>query len=350
MLISKAQSISHSTRRLRSQQRLVALLRWLGSPLWMLLFFVFCFLSAFVAMYAPEWISAAWSIALLVFAVSLLAAVATNARFRRDVPLLGLHLGLLAFVVLLAVSRLSYLDGAVTLTQGTPFDGRLHVDKRGPFHPDRLREVRFANDGVFEEFGANARWKSTINRVRWWDDAGVAHSAEIGDDNPLLMQGYRIYSTRNRGYAVVFRWEPIQGEAQVGTVQLAPGEFGMANEWQLPNGPTLWALLVSEKPLQLERGQRRADLGIDSLPHKLVIRIGERREELQEGQGLQLAEGKLVYTGLDSWMGYRVVYDPAMYWMAAAASVVTLCMVAFYARLFRPKGRRTPTAAIGEKQ
>jgi hypothetical protein len=321
-------------------------LQWLASPRWMLAFFVFAAISALVSAKQPDWITGAWALPLAIFIVSLLAAVATNARFRRDPALLGLHLGLLVFVVLIAFAWLTYLDGAVTLTQGTAFEGQLHLDRRGLFHPGGIERLRFTNDGFTENFDPRASSTATYNRVHWTDANGTGRAAEIGDDHPLVMGGYRIYTSRNRGYSPVFRWQPIQGAEEVGTVQLRAGEFDMANNWQLPGGPEIWAKLDLPQPVKLLPGQRRSNLGTTRLTHKLVVRIGARREVLQPGESIELPEGRLTYDSLDSWMGYRIVYDMAMYWMIAAAAVVVGCMITFYARLLK---RGWTETAMGEE-
>lgn len=320
-------------------------LQWLGSPRWMLAFFVFAIASALVALQQPDWITTVWIVPLGVFAVSLLAAVATNARLRCDPALLGLHLGLLALVVLVALARLTYLDGAVTLTQGNAFDGQLHLDRRGPLHPPGIEQLRFANEGFTEDFYTGARWKSTYNRVRWWDASGASQVAEIGDDRPLLLGGYRIYTSFNRGYSPMFSWQPTQGGEEIGTVQLRAGELDMANDWQLPGGPKIWAMLDLPTPATLTPGERRANLNSAQIAHRLVIRSGERREVLQQGQSMDFAQGRLTYLSLSSWMGYRVIYDVAMYWMAAATVLVVACMMAFYARLL---GRNWADKTEGE--
>lgn len=314
----------------------ISVLHWLAAPRWMLAFFVFAVVSALVSAQQPDWITAAWIAPLAMFAVSLLAAVATNARFRRDPALLGLHLGLLVFVVLVALSRLTYFDGAVTLTQGTAFEGQLSLDRRGPLHPGAIERLRFANEGFTENFNPRARWLTTYNRVRWWDSAGTSHVAEIGDDYPLVLDGYRIYTTRNRGYSPVFRWLPKEGEEETGTVQLRAGELDMANNWRLPGGPEIWAMLNLAEPAELQRGEQRANLGANRLEHRLVIRTGERRVFLQPGEAIDFPQGRLTYVSLDTWMGYRMVYDFAMYWMIAATALVVGCMIAFYARLLKP--------------
>lgn len=311
----------------------------LASPRWMLAFFVFAGLGGLVSIRQPEWITPIWVAPLGLFAVTLLASVATRPRFRRDPALLGLHLALLCMVVLFAVARMTYLDGAVSLTEGAePFDGRLDVDRRGPWHPERIAGLRFANEGTVEDFRSGELWYGTANRVRWWREDGRSGVAEISNDRPLMLDGYRIHPTFNRGYAPLFRWEPATGEAVVGSVQLrADQEFGMANEWQLPNGAHLWVMLdpLADAKVRLQPGQRREGLGAATLPHQLVVRHGDSRRTLQVGDSIRFADGTLVYLGLRSWMGYRIIYDPAANWLVAAAALVVICMIAYYWRDLR---------------
>lgn len=303
----------------------------------MLAFFIFSATAALVSIQRPEWITTIWILPLGIFSVSVLAAVACRPRLRRDPALLGLHLALLVLIVLVGVARLTYLDGAVTLTEGAAFDGSLSVVQRGPLHTGRVESIRFANEGVIEDFADRDRWRATYNRVRWWDERGASGVATIGDDSPLLLGGYRIYTTFNRGYSPVFLWESSRnGSRELGTVQLkADEEFGMSNAWQLPDGPDVWVMLDPQQDIRIERGTRRSNMGADNLAHSLVLRIGERREVLALGASLTLPEGRLTYVELKTWMGYRITHDFAAHWLASAAAIIVLCLVAFYARLLR---------------
>jgi cytochrome c biogenesis protein len=320
-----------------SADSVLRLIRWLGSPKWMLAFFVFAFIGAQVAIHQPEWITAAWAIPLGIFAVSLLAALVGNPRFRLDAPLLLLHLGLLALVLLLAVARLTYLDGNVTLTQETAFEGKLLHDSRGPWHPDRLAQFTFTNHGVEEVYFRGASRPTTFNRVSWQLPGGSLQTSVITDNQPLTLMGYRIFQTHNRGFSPVFHWQPQGGTEEIGTIQLGAGDsLSAANQWQRADGSeVLWFMLDQPDKARLQPGQQRVNLGIAEMSHQLVLRLGDRRETLRPGESVELPGGRLTYVELRTWMGYRVVYDLAVYWLAAAIAVALAGMIWFYARQLR---------------
>lgn len=321
------------------------LLEWFAAPGWMLAFFVFAFASGLISIQRPDWITAAWLAPLGLFSLSLCAAIVSRPRFRADAALLGLHLALLALIVLFATARLVYLDGATTLTDGgEAFDGRLDVDRRGPWHPDTIQRLRFSNEGVVESFHPGQRWPQTENRVRWWLPDGSSHTALIANDTPLLLDGYRIYPTFNRGYSPVFHWLGKDGFEETGSVQLrVDTDFGMANEWVLPNGETVWVMLETDARTRMEPGETRTGLGSETLNHRLVVRFGDHRQTLGAGESLQFADGTLTYRELRSWMGYRVVYDPTIPWVTAAALLAVACMIAYYfKRPTKPVAGQTP--------
>ncbi len=275
--------------------------------------------------------------------LNLAAAIVSNPRFRADLPLLLFHLALLALVALLALARLIYFDGATILTAGTAFEGNLVKDSRGPLHGDGVGSLRFANEGFTENFPERGKYRSTYNRVRWWDGAGQSHLAEIGDDRPLILDGYRIYATGRRGFSPLFHWQPAAGEAGHGTVQLPDSGtegLGPATSWPLPSGPQAWVMLNLEATPAPQPGEQRDGLGGRAIPHHLVLRVDERRVELRPGETAELGAGRLTYVRLDSWMGYRIVKDPTEPWLVATVLVGIASLLWFYARLLRkPRGR-----------
>jgi hypothetical protein len=313
----------------RSEDLIRRTIEIMASPWWMLAFFAFALVAALVAIHRPAWITPAWSVPLALFTVSLLSAILIRPRFRRDWSLLGLHLGLLVLVLAVFVSRMTYFDGAVTLVVGEEFGGRLQVDRRGPLHSDGSPELRFANEGFAETFVVGHRWPTTEARVSWSDQSGRQGEAVIDNDRPLLLEGYRIFPTFNRGYAPIFEWRPAGAGAEIGAVQLRAGSgFSVAMEWQLPKA----------EPPPLSSGERREALGSATLPHRLVLRTENERTAMQPGDEIALNGGSLKYLRLGAWMGYRVVYDSTLYWMISAAMVAVACMVFYYGRLLRGAG------------
>lgn len=277
--------------------------------------------------------------------VNLVASITTQARFRADLPLLLFHLALLVLVALLALARLIYFDGATILTAGTAFEGNLVKDARGPLHGDGVRALRFANEGFTENLPQHSKYRETYNRVRWWDGAGQSHVGEIGDDRPLVLDGYRIYATARRGFSPLFYWQPAAGEASYGTVQLPDSNvegLGPVTAWPLPSGPQVWVMLNLEATPQSRAGEQRSGLGESDIRHHLVLRIGQQRIALRPGDTVKIGGGKLSYVRLSSWMGYRIVKDPTEPWLVATILVGIASLLWFYARLLRrPVGQET---------
>ena len=268
--------------------------------------------------------------------LNLVAGILVHARFRSDLPLLLFHLALVVLVSLFVFARLVYLDARTTLTSGTEFDGQLQMEARGPLHFGRVQDLRFANDGFTEDFYARGRGKyfATHNYVRWQDDAGQWHPARISDDRPLILNGYKIYPTERRGYSPVFLWQPASGEEKIGTVQMsgmADTEYATAVEWEMPTGGKAWLMLEAKTQEEKPNGAR-VGLATDAIKHRLVLRIGEQRHVLQEGQGIALPEGRLTYMRLDSWMGYIISYDPTVPWIMATILIGVASLVWFYWR------------------
>ncbi|WP_332672021.1 cytochrome c biogenesis protein ResB [Aromatoleum sp.] len=313
------------------------LLLGLASPRWTVAIFVLLALGALAVAEAGWDPTAVMLPPFTLLGVNLAASVATNARFRRDLPLLVFHLALVALVALFTVARLTYFEGMTALTADTEFDNTFLTQSRGPLHPDRLSALRFSNEGFTEKFPERGDYHATYNAVRWWDEAGNSQVAEIGDDTPLVLDGYRIYTTARRGFSPVFRWEPTEGEVEYGTVQLQEidgGGYAPASAWALPGGPEVWVMLDFDRVPEPQAGER-VGLGAGQMLHRLVLRVGDRRQELRPGETAALEGGKLSYTGLGSWMGYRLIYDPTKPWLVATTVVAVASLLWFYARLLR---------------
>jgi cytochrome c biogenesis protein len=68
-----------------------------------------------------------------------------------------------------------------------------------------------------------------------------------------------------------------------------------------------------------------------------VLRIGERRWELQPGGSVELPEGRIEYRGLRGWMGYSVFYDWTIPWLLAASLVAIGALGAHFWSKFAAK-------------
>ena len=271
---------------------------------------------------ATPWLAAP----LLLLSVNLIAAVATNGVFRRQLPLLIFHLALIALVLLAAAGRLSYLNGSAEVTEGNAFD-RLSSQDSGPLHSGPLNQLHFVNDGIEIRYLAGPVMDLNLNRVRWLAADGTERSGTIRSNQPLVLFGYRIYPTSNKGFAPLFVWQPRGGNALLGSVHLPSYPANAATQaqtWRPAGSQTdLWVMLqVDENLIPPDRPSKFR------LPDNrtLVLRREDTRYELQPGDKIVLPDGTLEYRELRTWMGYRVFYDWTIPWMLAACGVAILSM------------------------
>jgi cytochrome c biogenesis protein len=313
-------------------------LQRLAAPQLMLLFFLLAATGALWVIKGDAPPTQAMLPALVVLVVNLTAAIITHRRFRTDLSLLVFHLALLVFVVLLFVARLTYLDGQAAVTRNEAFNGSLVKVNQGPWHRNQLQSVRFVNLDFTDEYPLNGNGYLTFNSLRWWDETGKARISEIGDDLPLVINGYRFYASR-KGFAPRLIWQHDSGEIHYADVKLGsiePDGWFDGNSWPLPNGPTIWLHLATQIDYP-QPGATRVNLGINETDSALVVRVGDKRYELRPGQSLELDGGVINYAKLDVWMGYEVVYDMTMPWLIAVCLIGIGSMVIFYAkRIVRP--------------
>lgn len=261
--------------------------------------------------------------------INLLAAIASNPQFRRQPPLLLFHLALLAIVVLAAAGRLTYLKGHVEVTEGQEFSGELTAYEAGPLHPFKtLLAQRFSNLGFRIAYDPGPMRAATRNTVAYRNEGSIVQQMDIGDQTPLVLAGYRFYTTPNKGFSPTFVWQ-AKGSTPplLGSVHLPSwpaNELRQSRDWILPaTDIRAWVqlqfddvILEADKPSEFR------------LPNKstLVLRVGDGRWELQPGDHVDLAQGRLTYQGLRTWMGYTVFYDWTITWMLAACLVALAAM------------------------
>lgn len=281
-----------------------------------------------------------WPVALplAVLALNLLAAIATNSVFRRQLPLLLFHLALLAIIVLAGLGRLTYLKARVEITEGQAFDGVPVEVAQGPWHRNRLPELGLVNESFVIDYSTERTIRATRNAVRWRDDEGRWQRSLIRENEPLQLSGYNFYVTSGKGFAPVFRWRAAgqpPGAGNVGSVHLPrfpSDELAQQTDWQIPGVERpIWVQLLFDRPVLPEGQLATLRAPEDS---RIVLRVGppagagqaELRHELRPGESLTLPEGELTYLGLKMWMGYLVYYDWTVPWLLAASVMAVLAL------------------------
>lgn len=285
-----------------------------------------------------SFLPATWALVppLAAFAVNLGAAVATHPSFRRDTSLLVFHLALIAIVLLIAAGRLTYLKGTLELADGETFSGQLSSRENGPWHRNRLEQAAFTSHGFRILYDRGVRRERTHNSVSWRAADATTQRAVIGDDRPLALAGYRFYTSFNKGFAPLFLWQPRQGAPVLGSVHLPAyplHEYRQAQEWQPPGSTTtLWTMLQFDEVIF--DPEKRSEFRLPE-QHRLVVRLGTSRHELQPGESILLADGLLTYRGLGAWMGYTVFHDWTLPWLLAACLLAVASLAWYIWRKFK---------------
>jgi len=224
-----------------------------------------------------------------------MALLAVGAALSYDNPagLLIFHLSLLGIVVLAAIGRLTHMEAHIEMVEGSAFDpAELMNVRKGPWHSGELDKVVFVQGPYTVDYAPGMMRGPTRSQVLVPDGQGGWERRVVGDDKPLVLEGYRFYTTFNKGFAAVLTWIPETGEPVTGTIHMPSYplfDFRQANRWTPPGGEEIkfW--------LQLETGLK-ADQAWTLDPSKargvLVLRTGDRRVELQPGQATALPWNK----------------------------------------------------------
>lgn len=280
----------------------------------------------------PVWVLV---VPLVLLAINLFSAILTNARINRRGGLLIFHLGLLGIIVLAAIGRLTHMDANLEIIQGAGFaEEDLMNVRAGPWHSGRLEEVRFIQGPYTVDYAPGITRGLTHSHVMVPDGHGGWEQKIIGDDRPLVINGYRFYTTFNKGFSTVLTWIPERGSPVTGTVNMPSYpmfEFKQSNSWTPPGGKEINFWLQLQTDLD-----DNAHWTLDARKAKgtLVINSNDRRIELQPGESAALNGGTLRYEQLSSWMGYKLFYDPTLHWLFITAIIGILGMAAHFWRKF----------------
>lgn len=269
---------------------------------------------------------------LALLAVNLAAAIVTNPRINRQPGLLVFHICLLATVLLVGVGRLTHFDAHIEIAQNQGFhQDSLQEVQKGPWHTGNLEAVEFVQGAYTVDYAAGLRRGLTHSAVFLPGPGGKVVTRDVGDDRPLVLERYRFYTTHNKGFAPILTWLPTQGQPITGRINMPSYplyDYKQDNQWTPPGTQQkikFW--------LQLQTGLNMEQAWVldgRNSTGTLVVSIGERREELELGDEVQLAEGRLRYENLTTWMGYRVFYDPTIQWLFWVTIIGVLGLTHFF--------------------
>lgn len=254
---------------------------------------------------------------MIILAINLTAAIATNSRINQQPGLLVFHVSLLVLLLLAAVGRLTHIDAHLELVNGTEFSpNKLLEVNAGPLHSGDLDKVRFVQGPFTVQYAPGLKRGLTHSHVKLEVHPGQWEDRVVGDDRPLLSHGYRFYTTFNKGFAPILTWIPNEGQPVTGAVNMPSYplfDYKQDNRWVPPNSKEeikFW--------LQLKTGMDQEKSWVldgRTATGKLIVTTAEKRHELSVGDSITMQTGILKYEALTTWMGYRLFYDPTIQWM-----------------------------------
>ncbi|MDH3658963.1 MAG: cytochrome c biogenesis protein ResB [Alphaproteobacteria bacterium] len=279
--------------------------------------------------------------------LNLLLTLVVNRHLRSQSGLLLFHLGLALIAVLAALGRLLALSGHVEVTEGAAFEPALVVAEQGPLHPGHLDRVSFVQGSFRIHYDPGVKRRDTVSTVFLLDGADGWQPAEVGDDRPLVVGGYRFYTSFNKGFAPLLTYRDASGGVQQGAVHLPSfplKSYEQGNHWTLPDQSAEVKLWLDIEDAVVDENTAWTFRTPDAT--ELVVIAGDERTALQPGDSMALGRGRLSYDGLKTWMGYSIYYDPTRRWLLAAAAMAALGLFWHIvgklrlARILRPAGRQ----------
>jgi hypothetical protein len=272
-----------------------------------------------VVLLAPlpkEWTIAPTVAPLALLVLNLAAALAIRPKLRRGG--LGIfHFALLAMLLLAGFGRLVHYDARVEVTEESLLDPQgIEVVSAGPWSGAAVQRLGF-RQGSFEVDYAPGMRRAHTRSQTWLP--GEPNPRVVGDDTPLVLDGYRFYTTHNKGFAPMLAWQPDRGEAVRGALHMPSYplfDWKQENTWVAPDGAVLRFWLRIERPLA---DKSAWTLVPRDMPAVLVVEAAGVRHELKPGESIALPGASLRYERLAGWMGYRIFHDPTIVPLLAAA-------------------------------
>jgi len=252
--------------------------------------------------------------------LNLLFALFVVPKFRHNAPLLAFHLCLLLLLVLVAAGTLSGLRAHFEIAEGQVFSSAdLVIDARGRFASGAPPEGMFRQGRIEVDYASGIERAATRSQVWLGGEAGPRPQT-LADGRPLVIDGYRIYPTHNKGFSAILSWWPEgSGAAVAGAVNFPSYprlSWRQSRSWVTPSGLELDLELA---PVVFP-ADRRWTLSAQKAGAGLFLDAGDGvRSELRVGETVPVRGGFVRLEKLGMWMGYRVFYEPTLPWLFATA-------------------------------
>jgi cytochrome c biogenesis protein len=281
-----------------------------------------CFVALSVALlFAGEDHAWAVALALAALALNLAAAIAVHPRLRRG-GLGVFHGGLLALLVTAAVGQLTRFEGRVEVVEGGAFEPQAVTTVRaGPLHAWQLDRDAFVQGPWSVDYAPGVKRAHTRSAVLVAQADGTTQPQVVGDDEPLRLGSYRLYTTHNKGFAPVVTWLPERGEPATGALHMPPYplfDWKQETRWDVPGYGEARLFLQLDAPLD-ERAAWTLDPA--TISAALVVHAEGQRIVLRRGDAASLSGGRLRYDRLSGWMGYQIFHDATLPWLLALAAL-----------------------------
>lgn len=283
--------------------------------------------------YFDQTSSIAWMVTpQLVLALNLMAALRVNPLFRAQPALMLFHISLLAVVLLAAASQLGSLQGRVELTEGQVFSAdAVTVMQQGPWHSrERLARLAFEQGPLRVRYNPGLKRSTTESRLLLDGEAANGDVVLVGDNTPLKMDGYRLYTTSNKGFSAILAWRGAAGDVQAGAVNFPSypvNDWQQLNTWTSPNGQQLGLELMLESPPDF---LQQWTLDSDQAVGTLRVTVDGRTLIMNPGDRVQLGGGVLQFVDVRMWMGYAIRYEPLLPWLFGVAVLGVLALAWYF--------------------
>ncbi|MEW8026673.1 MAG: cytochrome c biogenesis protein ResB [Candidatus Thiodiazotropha sp.] len=282
-------------------------------------------------------------VSLLLLAINLSAALLSSPLFRVRPALFGMHVGLLLLALALAYGQLSRFRGHFEITEGQEFDPRQVIVDRQAVLPTALPlEAAFAQGAIKIDYAPGMMRRQTRSRVV------LANNREwtASEGQPLIIDDYRFYVTHNKGFSALISWWPVQGGSptHLGSLhfpsypRLAPMQ---TLSWMAPDGT---ALTFEIRPTNIPQDDDWTLSGTMA-EALLLVTLNGLTTRLQPGEAMRLPGGMFRFEGVKMWIGYRIFYDPSLYWCFASALIVICCLAVHLAGRYLRKPKTNITLA-----